>query len=162
MAAPPPAYTYHPINPQAAAQMEEDRAESDMDATHSPIKIKISSPITIIGDANLITIDSAKIASSMANCILRSIKDCSIARVGIPMIDEEGRPRPIDVQVDAGIIVRGTKNTIGKKAVLFGLRPTRDLKRKREQTEVNDESQVEEEDREDRETDGEEKKQRIA
>jgi hypothetical protein len=160
--APPPAYTYHPTNSQMAAIIEEDSPESDLDATHSPITIKISSPITVLGDGNLIAIDSVEMASSIAHCIVRSIKDCSMARAGIPMIDEEGRPRPIDVQVDAKIKVRGAKNTVGKKAVLFGLRATRDLKRKREQTDGDDEPKAQREDREDREMDMEEKKQKVA
>jgi hypothetical protein len=154
----PPAYTYHPTNSQMAAIIEEDSPESDFDATHSPITIKISSPITVIGDGNLIAIDPVEMASSIAHCIVRSIKDCSMARAGIPMIDEEGRPRPIDVQVDAKIKVRGAKNTVGKKAVLFGLRATRDLKRKREQTDGDDEPKAH---GEDREMDREEEKQKV-
>jgi hypothetical protein len=58
-----------------------------------------------------------------------------MARAGIPMIDEEGRPRPIDVQVDAGITVHGTKNTIGNSVDLFDLRAAQHMKRKRESTE---------------------------
>src|SRR5580700_8623333 len=112
--APPPAYTCHSPNPEMAAQIEENRPESDIDATYSPINIKISSPITVVGDGNLIATDPVEMASSIAHCIVRSIQDCSVACAGIPMIDEEGRPRPIDVQVDAKIKVRGAKNTVGK------------------------------------------------
>jgi hypothetical protein len=67
--------------------------------------------------------------------------------------------------VDAGITVRGTKNTIGKKAVLFGLRATRDMKRKREQTEGDDEPKADGEGREggeEGEMDEEQKKQKVA
>lgn len=80
------------------------------------------------------------------------------------MIDEEGRPRPIDVQVDAGIIVRGTKNTIGKNEVLLGIRATRDSKRKREQTEEGNDEQPNAEGiaRQEREIDEGSKKQRVA
>jgi hypothetical protein len=164
LAAPPPAYTYQPNNLQAAAHIVDDHVEPDMDATHSPINVKISSPITIIGDANLIAIDLADIASSMANCIIRSIKDCSMAHAGIPMIDEEGRPRPIDVQVDTGIIVRGNKNTIGENEVLLGIRATRDSKRKREQTEEGNDEQPNAEGNagQEREIDEGPKKQRVA
>jgi hypothetical protein len=122
-----------------AALIEEDRQESGMDATHSPINIKISSSITVVGDGNLIAIDPAEVASNIAHCIVLSIKDSSVARAGIPMIDDEGRPRPIDVQVDAKIKLRGAKNTVGKKAVLLGLQAARDLKRKRERNEGDDE-----------------------
>jgi hypothetical protein len=144
-----------------AALIEEDRQESDIDTTYSPINIKISSPITVIGDGNLIAIDPVDVASSIAHCIVRSIKYCSMARAGIPMIDEEGRPRPIDVQVDAKIKVHGTKNTVGKKAVLFGLRATQDLKRKRERMEGDDELGEGEKGAGNRAADGEQKKQRV-
>lgn len=140
MIAPPPAYTCQPVNSQKMAiQVEDERAEDDLDATRSPITIKISCPITIVGDQNLIAIDPAYMASTMASCVIRSIKDCSMAHAGIPMIDEEGQPRSIHAHVDAGIIVHGTKNTIGENAVLFGLRATRDLKRNAGQMELDDE-----------------------
>ncbi len=162
MAAPPPAYTYQPINPQVAAQIENDDAEPDMDATHSPINIRISSPITVIGDENLIAIEPAEMASRMANAIIRSIRDCSMACAGIPMIDEEGRPRPIDVQVDAGITVRGNRNTTGGGAVLLGLRATRNLKRPMQQTDDDHEqSEIEGDDGEESEMDEGRKKQRV-
>lgn len=37
---------------------------------------------------------------------------------GVPMIDEEGRPRPIKVQVTAETRVEGCRNVVGEKAVL--------------------------------------------
>jgi hypothetical protein len=58
-----------------------------MEAIHSLINIKISSPITVIGDANLIAIDPAEMASRIALDIVRGIKHCSMAHAGIPMID---------------------------------------------------------------------------
>ena len=37
---------------------------------------------------------------------------------GIPMIDENGRPRPIKVEVMAETTIEGSKNVVGEKAVL--------------------------------------------
>ena len=37
---------------------------------------------------------------------------------GIPMIDENGRPRPISVEVQAETRVEGSRNVVGEKAVL--------------------------------------------
>lgn len=37
---------------------------------------------------------------------------------GIPMIDENGRPRPIKVEVRAETRVDGSKNVVGEKAVI--------------------------------------------
>jgi hypothetical protein len=144
-----------------AALIEEDYQESDTDATQYPINIKISSPITVTGDGNLVAIDPVEMASSIALCIVRGIKDCSMARAGIPMIDEDGRPRPIDVQVDAKIEIQGAENTVGKKAVLFGLRGTQDLKRKRERTEGDDEQRVEGQEGGDIDVNGEREKKRF-
>lgn len=134
IAMPPPAYAYYTSVPQTAAQVDES-PESDMDPAPSPIIISISSPVTIIGHTNLIAIDPTKIGTNIAHNIVRSIKDASICSAGIPMIDEEGRPRPIEVIVHAGIKVQGTNNTIGEKAAIFGLQTAADLKREREEME---------------------------
>lgn len=42
---------------------------------------------------------------------------------GIPMIDENGRPRPIKVTVDAPLTVLGSKNLLGERAVLERIAP---------------------------------------
>lgn len=41
--------------------------------------------------------------------------------MGLPMIDEEGRPRPVKCDVDADIYVDGSNNVIGEKAVLAAI-----------------------------------------
>jgi hypothetical protein len=137
ISSPPPAYTYYPSVPQLAAQIDEEHPDSDMDSTPSPIIISISSPVTIIGHTNLLAIDPTEMGTNIAQSIVRSIKEASVCSAGIPMFDEEGRPRPIEIRVDAGIKVQGTNNTVGEKAVLFGLQAAADLKRTRESTEDN-------------------------
>lgn len=38
------------------------------------------------------------------------------------MIDEDGRPRPIDVKIEAGVRIEGRGNVVGEKGALEGLR----------------------------------------
>lgn len=138
MPPPPPDYTYYPPIFQAPAQIGEDHPDSDMETTHSSITISISAPVTIIGHANLVAIDPVEMGINIAQSIFRSIKECSVSGAGMPMIDEEGRPRPIEVRMDSGIKVQGTKNIIGEKAVLFVLQTALNLKREREGREDNE------------------------
>ncbi len=37
---------------------------------------------------------------------------------GVPMIDEEGVPRAVNIRVDCDVKVKGNKNMIGEKAIL--------------------------------------------
>lgn len=41
-----------------------------------------------------------------------------MTKVGLPMIDEDGRLRAIDLKVDAAIVVDGERNVVGEKAVV--------------------------------------------
>lgn len=49
--------------------------------------------------------------------IVDALKQMSMGS-GVPMIDEEGRPRPILVEVMAVTRIDGSKNVVGEKAVL--------------------------------------------
>lgn len=108
----------------------------EYDGDLSPIIIHISSPLTVIGNGNLVAIDTDKAAINIASTIARSLKEASVSSTGIPMIDEEGRPRPIEVRVDVDVKIDGTKNTIGEQAVLSALQASFNaLKRKRDEVE---------------------------
>jgi hypothetical protein len=131
MPSPPPGYVQHPLAAQMLPGID-DVPEYDGDL--SPIIIHISSPLTVIGNGNLVAIDTDKAAINIANTIARSLKAASVSSTGIPMIDEEGRPRPIEVRVDVGVKIDGTKNTIGEQAVLSALQASFNaLKRKRDE-----------------------------
>jgi hypothetical protein len=156
---PPPAYTQNmPVTLMASRPAE----SFDYDGELSPILISISSPITIVGHCNLVAIDPAETATDIAKAVASAIKEASISGTGLPMIDEEGRPRPIEVRVDAAIKVEGTRNTIGKEAVLKGLEASfNELKRRREHG--GDRGEKKKENEEAEEGDGERvvKKQRL-
>lgn len=54
----------------------------------------------------------------------------------MPMIDEKGRPRPIEVEVMAKTRVEGSKNVVGEKAVLAAVVGGGGLKRKDSESSV--------------------------
>jgi hypothetical protein len=94
----------------------------DYDSDLSPIVINISSPVTITGHGNLVAFDPSTTAAAIAEAVARSLKSASVSSSGIPMIDEEGRPRPIKVTVDTPVKVQGDKNMIGDHPVMLKLR----------------------------------------
>jgi hypothetical protein len=57
---------------------------------------------------------------------------------GVPMIDEEGRPRPIAVTAIAEVKIEGSKNVVGEKVRPMAPKPAEDnreapvIKRERE------------------------------
>ena len=129
----PPVYVQHSLGVQMLPGLN-DVPEHDEDL--SPIIIHISSPLTVIGNGNLVAVDTDKAAINIAKTIARSLKEASVSSTGIPMIDEEGRPRPIEVHVDVGVKIDGTKNTVGERAVLSALQASFNaLKRKRDEAE---------------------------
>lgn len=64
------------------------------------------------------SIDAATSASKIAMAVVAAIKQVSMGGGGVPMIDEEGRPRPIRVEVVAETRVEGAGNVVGEKAVV--------------------------------------------
>lgn len=64
------------------------------------------------------------------------------------MIDEDGRPRPIEVQIHAEITIDGARNVIGEKAVL-GSMTGMNAKRKAEEGKNVKEVQVRKRERDD-------------
>lgn len=94
-------------------------AGSDFDEEEgSPIHIIISTPLVLKGDNNLIAVDPATQSSKIAMAVVQALKQLSHGADGIPMIDENGRPRPLKVDVKAEVTVQGNKNVVGEQAVL--------------------------------------------
>ena len=122
----PPAYTptqhssFHilALNPSASAN---NYNEDDGDSSEgiSPIRLRIDASITISTDNNVVFLESslADQGKSMVNAVVQALRDHSSGQCGIPMIDEDGRPRPIDVEVHAGMTVEGTGNIIGPLSI---------------------------------------------
>jgi hypothetical protein len=112
---PPPSYNH---NIESALDMGE--AEEYEDAPMSPITIIITSPLRVTGANNYIAIDTVNQGVHIAHHIIDALKNASMAH-GLPVIDEEGRPRPINITVDVPITIDGEKNVVGQKEVLAAL-----------------------------------------
>ena len=95
---------------------EEDGDEEGQDGSlHSAINITIRCPIVVKGDNNIIGIDTALNTNRIAHGIVTSLKTMSMSGNGVPMIDEDGRPRPITVTAIADITITGSRNMVGDK-----------------------------------------------
>ena len=57
-------------------------------------------------------------AGAIAGGVLEAFKNCTPMNSGIPVIDENGCPRPINIEVDAGIDIDGEMNLIGPQEVV--------------------------------------------
>lgn len=119
----PPAYTRiesifnRPISPSEAAS--DMTFENEEEPAQSTIQLTIRTPVNLRGDNNLLAIDASLTASKIAVSVVTALKQVSMGGGGVPMIDEEGRPRPINVLVEAGTIVEGKGNVVGERAVLL-------------------------------------------
>lgn len=162
------------------------------DSNNSAIVIRISTGVRVSGDDNVVCLaggaangqtnnnNGQSSSSSAAADHARSIAEAVTAAIrqggeqdvgGIPMIDEEGRPRGIRVQIEAGIEVRGKGNVLvdggeeGEGYAVVGALADRLVKRqkkmakngnKREHRKRRREDRVEEEEEEEGEGEGEE------
>lgn len=87
----------------------------DVDST-SAITVRISTAVRVSGRNNTvhIAVSPAATARLVAQAVTRVIRGGGAAeRGGIPMIDEEGRPRPLRIEIEAGVEVRGSGNVVG-------------------------------------------------
>jgi hypothetical protein len=123
---PPPAYTMNihaPAMPVTRADFEDDGDENEGDDLQnlSAIRLFIDTPLTVVGDNNMIALDASVSASKIALAVVQALKQMTMEGIGVPMIDEDGRPRPIKVNVVAETTVTGSKNVVGERAVLSTL-----------------------------------------
>ncbi|KAI3544372.1 hypothetical protein CABS01_12511 [Colletotrichum abscissum] len=96
-----------------------DADEEGEEEEPSPISLRISTRIDVASDSNLIALPYSPAAQ--ANSIAKAVVDAIYERdwtAGCPLIDENGRSRPLKLEVDAGITVRGSSNVIGTEAVI--------------------------------------------
>jgi hypothetical protein len=114
------------------------------------IRLIIHCPLIIKGDNNLVALDPSVQASKISMQVVESMQQLSHGRDGLPMIDEDGRPRPIEVQIHAEITIDGARNVIGEKAVL-GSMTGMNAKRKAEEGKNVKEVQVRKRERDDNE-----------
>jgi hypothetical protein len=98
-------------------------SDSDSETEESPhklseIHLKISTPLVIQGNGNLVSIDTAANATKISLGVVSALRQITSASGGVPMIDEDGRPRPIKIDITAEVRVHGSCNIVGEKAIL--------------------------------------------
>ncbi|KAM0353548.1 hypothetical protein ACHAPU_001560 [Fusarium lateritium] len=138
-----------PQQPQTActSMLSEDISD-DQDETSensSPICLRINTSVNVSRSNNIVclTATPAEQANAIAKAVVQALHEGSSGRCGIPMIDESGCPRPLKIEVDAGLVVEGTGNVIGSRDVIGELvqrRAGSSLRRPREEDEDGDES----------------------
>ncbi|VUC37933.1 unnamed protein product [Clonostachys rosea] len=103
----------------------------DDDEPCAPLVLRINTSITINSSNNLICLTETP--SSQANVIAESvtsaIRKYSAGNCGFPMIDGNGNPRPVRLEVDAGLVVEGQGNVVGKESVIMDALRLRDQER---------------------------------
>ena len=105
-------------NPDYSDDEGEEYGEIEDDSlakSLSAINIIIKCPLFIKGDSNLVAVDNSGSASKIAQGVVGALKTMSMSGHGVPMIDEDGRPRPITVTVIAEVRIDGSKNVVGDK-----------------------------------------------
>lgn len=113
---PPPAYVHNPTLSTSVFDYEND--DDDDDESLSSITLRINTPLTVRGDGNLVAVDATLSATKIAVAVVNSLRHMSMGEHGIPMIDENGRPRPIKVEVQAHTSIDGSKNVVGERSVM--------------------------------------------
>lgn len=85
------------------------------DNDRSPIDLRITTTVQVMGDNNaiLLTALPAEHAKAIAEAVTATVREAAGTYGGIPMIDEEGRPRPFKISVAAGMYIEGAGNVLG-------------------------------------------------
>lgn len=111
------------LPPLASGWQElDDLSDSEGDGDRSAITVRISTAVRVTGDNNImcLTVDPAETARFVAQAVTRVLRGGGAEeRGGIPMIDEEGRPRPLRIEIEAGTEVHGQGNVLGGEDVVM-------------------------------------------
>ncbi|KAH6998160.1 hypothetical protein BKA56DRAFT_664780 [Ilyonectria sp. MPI-CAGE-AT-0026] len=129
-----------------------DSADDEHDPEDSsPISLRINTSINVSRSNNIVCLANspADQANAIAQAVVKALHEGSSGQCGIPMIDENGAPRPLRIEVDAGLVVDGTGNVVGSSdSVNEVLRQRHDTtvlgRRPREESAVEDEEEDEE------------------
>ncbi|KAK0389566.1 hypothetical protein NLU13_3141 [Sarocladium strictum] len=134
----------HMHQPLAATLMsghadEMDTCEGDEfrdgEDAQSPICLRINTSVNITQSNNIVCLSDtppAEHATAIANAVVKAMQENSSGNCGIPMIDEDGRPRPIKIEVDASMLVEGSGNVVGSQPIINEFLRQRGLRRSRQ------------------------------
>ncbi|KAM5355760.1 hypothetical protein ACJ41O_002406 [Fusarium nematophilum] len=123
--------------------MVEDQDEETASEDSSPISLRINTSVNVSRSNNIVCLAAtpAEQANAIARAVVQALHEGSSGRCGIPMIDEQGCPRPLRIEVDAGLVVEGTGNVVGSREVVGELlrrRADAPTRRPREEDEEDD------------------------
>lgn len=112
-----------PSNKRARPQLELTRPAAPLyppPEPFSPITLRIKTSVHVSHDNNIVCLRSApeEAAGDAARLVMEAMKAGSAGAGGVPMIDEDGRPRPVVVEVEAGWHVEGAGNVVGREDVV--------------------------------------------
>lgn len=108
-----------PPPPPVANIYADNDSDDDDDDDFGPLNIHIIAPTIILGHNNICSVDPANIAARVSASIASAISRLGGGAVdGIPMIDGEGNPRKIQVDVDVATRIEGDGNLVGDAAVV--------------------------------------------
>ncbi|KAJ6439232.1 pol-like protein [Purpureocillium lavendulum] len=93
---------------------------SDLAVDSSPIVLCIDTSIKVTNNNNIVCIRDtpADNAKEIVEAVVKAMRDYSAGNIGLPMIDDDGRPRPIEIKIHAGIMLEGSTNFVGGKETL--------------------------------------------
>lgn len=107
----------------------------DSQEESSPISLRITTSVNISQSNNFVCLDSspADQANAIAQAVVHAIQQNSSGQCGIPMIDEQGCPRPIKIEVDASMVIEGTGNVVGSRDIIHEVLRQRGQRRQRDE-----------------------------
>lgn len=108
----------------------------------SPLSLCINTSINISKSNNLVClVDSpANHANAIAEAVVQALQKHSSGSCGIPMIDGDGNPRHIKIEVDAGMVVDGMGNVVGNEKIIDEVLRQRAELRRRDLRRLQDEA----------------------
>ncbi|PFH59243.1 hypothetical protein XA68_12614 [Ophiocordyceps unilateralis] len=99
-----------------------DDSSVDSDEALSAINLSINTSVTVSSNNNTVCLaDPASNANAIAHAVVKALQDGSAGQCGIPMIDEDGRPRPLRIHVDAALTVKGAGNIVGNESAVVAV-----------------------------------------
>lgn len=93
------------------------------DGSLYPLTMRINTSINVTKNDNIVCLSDTPTqhANAIAAALTKAIEDSSSGGCGIPMVDGDGNPRPIKIEVDAGFVVDGQRNIIGTEASVLNI-----------------------------------------
>lgn len=109
-----------PVTTLLAGSTAAEDESSEWEDGFSAISLRINTSVSVSSDNNLVCLADtpANHANAIAYAVVNALQESSSGQCGIPMIDEEGRPRPVRIHVDAGLAVGGAGNVVGNEALV--------------------------------------------